>query len=75
MNIIDAAKALKQGKRVRQPHNAKTISIGVTGIESMAPQSLIVVYEKGVERSQDWQECCPFSVDSLLSEDWEIAGE
>jgi len=72
-DIRQAAKWMKEGKRVRQPHNHHTISVGKTLNEGLSPSGLLVVFVEGVERPQEIQECAPLTIESLLSEDWEIA--
>jgi hypothetical protein len=74
-DIKQAAKWIQEGKRVRQPHNHKNISVGKTRNEGLSPSGLLVVFVNGTERPQDVQECVPLTIESLLSEDWEIAPE
>jgi hypothetical protein len=72
-DIKQAAKWIEEGKRVRQPHNHRSISIGKTMNEGLCPSGLLVVFVNGIERPQDAQECAPFTTERLLAEDWEIA--
>jgi hypothetical protein len=71
-NIQQAAKWMQEGKRVRQSFNAPGIAVGITENGGLSPSGLLVVFVKGVERSQDVQECAPFTVDALLADDWEL---
>lgn len=72
-DIIQAAKWIDEGKRVRQPHNHPSISVGRTLNERLSPMGLLVVFVDGNERPQEVQECVPFTVEGLLADDWEIA--
>ena len=60
---------MQEGKRVRQPHNHRSISVGKTMNNGLSPSGLIVVFVNGIERPQDIQECMPFTVKELLAEE------
>ena len=72
-DIKQAAKWMQEGKRVRQPHNHKSISVGKTLNEGLSPRGLLVVFVIGTERPQDIQEYAPLTIESLLADNWEIA--
>jgi hypothetical protein len=70
-DIKQAAKWMQEGKRVRQPNCHPSIALGITPNEDMAPEGLIVVFVRGVQREE--QDSAPFTWKSLLAEDWEVA--
>lgn len=69
-DIKQAAKWIDEGKRVRQPHNHRSISVGKTRNKGL---KFLVVFVNGEERPKDVQECVPLTVGELLADDWEIA--
>ena len=70
-DIKQAAKWMQDGKRVKRPHNARDISVGITPNENMVPLGLVVVFVGGVQRPN--QDSAPFCVKDLLADDWQLA--
>ena len=68
-DIKQAAKWMDEGKRVRRPYLAKSLSLGN---EITFKQWIVVYIGKRVRRSHGNTEA-PFSTDDLLADDWEVA--
>jgi len=70
-NIMQAAKWMQEGKRVRRGFHANTISLAPLKV-AFCP-AWIRVFENG--RPAKGQRLAPFDPEDLLADDWEIAQE
>ena len=72
-DIKQAAKWLKEGRRVRRPINSHSISLGLEANEGISPDGLLVVFVNCLQRDREVQEYAPITVEQILADDWEIA--
>lgn len=69
-DILQAAKWMEEGKKVRRPHMDRDISLGQGGLGHGFDCTVIVIFVNGKRRlGQDW---APIGADDLLANDWEI---